>query len=96
MEGRLREEGLRCLPVAASDGLVPPDDHTSRVICSQLRGLIHWLHTAPTSSALVNWHKNLPTSLPVAAAAADERAEARGGHAPGPTRSNHSNIYYCC
>ena len=34
--------------------LVPPDDHTYKVICLQLRGLIHWLHTAPTSSALAN------------------------------------------
>ena len=43
MEGRVREEGLRCLPVAAT--------------------------------------------------AADERAEARGGDAPGPTRSNHPSIH---
>ena len=35
----------------------PPDDHPGKVICLQLRGLeflIHWLHAAPTSSALVN------------------------------------------
>jgi hypothetical protein len=32
----------------------PPDDHTIKVICLQLRGLTHWLHTAPTSSALAN------------------------------------------